>query len=465
MRRSNLYVPILLSAVLLALYYFVKSDLLQFDEAGDIRATLFGEKGQRLEFAVAVALIILGVRLFDYLAFDFLYRLRRRDAAPNLLRQIISFVLYLGLIAYAAHSILEANVTGVLLGGTVLAAVLGLAMQDTLGNLFAGIALHMEKTFTVGDVVRVKEIFGTVEWVSWRATRIRTPENNVVMVPNSVLARESMEVFPSDNLNARLVRVTAGFEHPPARVIAILERACHNLEHVATEIPALARVGEFGEHGTVYEVKYWTRNYQLRETIDAEIRRAIWYAFRRAGIPLPFPVRSIAPHRQARIEGFSDQKLAERIAKADFLAPLSAEEREVLVEGTSVEVFGRGETILSAGEAGSSMFLIDEGEVSVRRSEREGGGEIARLGPGQTFGEMALLTGEPRGATVIALTDVVAFEIDKRSLQPILKENPVLVESISRIVLDRKTSAPASPSDASDPHESMLGRIAKWFGL
>ncbi|MFN2441356.1 MAG: mechanosensitive ion channel family protein [Thermoanaerobaculia bacterium] len=464
MRRPNLVVPLLLSALLLAAYYFVRRNPIPFHESADVRERLFGSDLKVLEFAVVVSLIILGVRLFDYLAFDFFFQIRRREAAPNLLRQIISFVLYLGLIAYAAGEILNANVTGVLLGGTVLAAVLGLAMQDTLGNLFAGIAMHIEKTFHVGDVVRVKDIFGTVEWVSWRATRIRTPENNVVMVPNSVLAREAMEVFPSDNLNARLVRVTAGFEHPPARVISILERACHNLEHVATEIPALARVGEFGEYGTVYEVKYWTRQYQLRETIDAEVRRAIWYAFRRAGIPLPFPVRSIAPLRQAKIEGFSDQKLAERIANADFLAPLSDEERQVLVEGTMVEVFGRGETILSAGESGSSMFLIDEGLVSVRRSEDEGGGEIARLGAGQTFGEMALLTGEPRGATVIALTDVVAFEIGKRSLQPILKENPGLVESISRIVLDRKSNAP-SRSEATDPHKTMLGRIANWFGL
>lgn len=464
MRRPNLVVPLLLSALLLAAYYFVRRNPIPFYESADVRERLFGADLKVLAFAVVVSLIILGVRLFDYLAFDFFFRIRRREAAPNLLRQIISFVLYLGLIAYAASEILKANVTGVLLGGTVLAAVLGLAMQDTLGNLFAGIAMHIEKTFHVGDVVRVKEIFGTVEWVSWRATRIRTPENNVVMVPNSVLAREAMEVFPSDNLNARLVRVTAGFEHPPARVISILERACHNLDHVATEIPALARVGEFGEYGTVYEVKYWTRHYQLRETIDAEVRRAIWYAFRRAGIPLPFPVRSIAPLRQAKIEGFSDQKLAERIANADFLAPLSNEERQVLVEGTMVEVFGRGETILSAGESGSSMFLIDEGLVSVRRSEDEGGGEIARLGAGQTFGEMALLTGEPRGATVIALTDVVAFEIGKRSLQPILKGNPALAESISRIVLDRRSNAP-SRSEATDPDKTMLGRIANWFGL
>lgn len=456
----------MLSALLLAIYVYVRANPIPFGDHPDIRERLFGVGLARLEFALAVALIVVGVRLFDFLLFDFSFRAKRKEAAPGLLRQLVSLVLYIGLIAYAAKELLGTDVRGVLLGGTVIAAVLGLAMQDTLGNLFSGIALHVEKTYEVGDVVRLNEVIGTVEWVSWRATRIRTTNNSILTVPNSVLARESIEVFSRQELNARLVSVTAGFEHAPARIISLLERACHNLEHVATEIPAIARVAEIGERGLVYEVKYWTRAYHLRETIDAEVRRAIWYAFHRDGIRMPFPVRAIARFKQTAGEGLSLQKILERLENVDVFAPLSAEEKRVLSEATRVETFGRGETILSAGEGGASMFIIDDGLVSIRRSDAEGGGELAQLGAGEMFGEIALLTGEPRQASVVALTDVVAFEIAKRSLQPILKQNPALVESISKVIVERRSSTAAVHAENGEAaQKSLFGRIADWFAV
>ena len=113
------------------------------------------------------------------------------------------------------------RITAFLATGTVVAAVLGLALQETLGNLFAGIALHLEDSFAVGDVVRSGEVLGVVEAVRWRGTRIRTLNNNIMIVPNSLLARERLEVFPRRNLNARVLQIGVDYNVPPANVIDI----------------------------------------------------------------------------------------------------------------------------------------------------------------------------------------------------------------------------------------------------
>lgn len=456
-RRSRFLLPLLLALTLGALAAFLR----RFP----VRAL-----GDRIDLyvllAAAIAAIVLFVRLLDIVLFEVILEKRTRARTPTLLRQIISLALNGVLIAAAYLVIFEKGNLGFLLTGTVVAAVLGLALQDTLGNLFAGIAIHVEKTFEVGDVVRSGDTIGVVEWASWRATRIRTFNNDIVVVPNSLLARERIEIFPRDNLNARFVQVSAGYEFPPARVIGVLERAVRNLEYVSAEMPALARVAEFQDSGILYEVKYWTRRYELSDGINAEIRKAIWYAFQRAGISIPFPIRTFARLRQAPQQPVTPTAVAASIEQTEVFRPLSAEEKQTLLEGIRVEVFGRGETILRAGEPGDSMFILREGTVSVRRSAATGGKEVAQLGPGEMFGEMALLTGEPRGATVVAESDVTLLEIPKSSLQPILKRNPDLAKAISDIVEQRRMDLDATgrriPGEAGP---TMFSRIAAWFGL
>lgn len=457
-RHSRLLIPLLLAVALAALAALVH----EFP----LRARGLRLDGRYVVLAAAIAAIVVVVRVLDIVLFDFFIEKRTRERTPGLLRQIIALALYAVFIGAAYLIIFERGNLGFLLTGTVVAAVLGLALQDTLGNLFAGIAIHIEKTFDVGDVVRSGDTIGVVEWSSWRATRIRTFNNNMIVVPNSLLARERIEIFPKENLNARFVRVSAGYEYPPAQVIGVLERAVRNLEHVATEMPAVARVADFLDSGVLYEVKYWTRRYELSDAISAEIRKAIWYAFRRAGISIPFPILSVARLRQAEPEIVTPDAIAAAIERTAVFAPLSADEKSALLQGIRVDVFGRGETVLRAGDPGDSMFILQRGAVSVRRPAEAGGKEVAQLGAGEMFGEMALLTGEPRGATIVAESDVTALEIPKSSLQPILKRNPTLAEAIARIVDRRRSDLDATGGlGRGETQQTLFSRIAAWFGL
>lgn len=459
-RRARLFLPLLLAAVSLGLYAFV--------HASPGWVSQLRMEPRRVEniilFVATLPLILFLVRALDLLAFDvFASRGSNRVRAPLLLRELVSIALFLILFAWAMSAIFDYKVTAFLATGTVVAAVLGLALQETLGNLFAGIALHLEDSFDVGDVVRSGDYFGVVEAVRWRGTRLRTFNNNIVIVPNSMLARDRVEVFPRTNLNARVLQVGIDYSIPPAEVIGILTQAAENVPGVAHELPAFARLGGFGESALLYEVKYFMYDYSQRDRIDADIRKAIWYALRRNGIPIPYPIRSVHRYAPPPPRQFPDrEEIVDRLSRVDILSPLSSEAREAMAVAARVHVFSKGETIISQGAEGDSMFIVHEGSVSIRVDENE----IARLKAGDFFGEMALLTGETRAADVVALADVVAIEIAKDALQPVLVSHPELASAISTNVMKRRDSLDsARTASPDDVQQSVLSRIRDYFGL
>lgn len=453
-------IPLLLAGVLFSIYEAVPKTL----KYGDFR---FDDK--YMLFVAATGFIFFVVRLVDVLVFDIAMSRRRNVIAPQLMRQILGLVLYFLLFAWALNAILTIDIRPALAGGAVIAAILGLALQDTLGNLFSGMALHLEGGFEVGDVLHSGEFVGTVENVSWRATRMRGFNNQVIVLPNSVIARERLEVFPHNNLNARVLPVGVDYHVAPATVIGILMQATAHVEGVARERPCIVRIGAFSDSAIVYEVKYFTRDYALRDRIDADMRKAIWYALHRNDIAFATPIRSYTPYTPPKLESaVASNEIAQRLEEVDVLTPLSQEQRASIATVTKVHVYSRGEAILRAAAAGDSMFVVHSGTVSIRISDpgATGGAEVAQLGPGSVFGEMALLTGETRTADVIAITDVVALEIVKDSLQPILQNNPDLAGAISEKVMERQDHlAMVRAENEEEESQSVLSRIRAYFGL
>jgi small-conductance mechanosensitive channel len=413
-------------------------------------------------FLIYIAIAFFVVRAVDYLVFDLVSR-RRNVKAPVLLREIVSIFLFVILLAWAASFIFEAKVTAFLAGGTVLAAVLGLALQETLGNLFAGIALALEDSFEVGDVIRSGDHIGIVESVRWRGTRLRTFQNHIVIVPNSIMARAHLEIFPKHNLNARVLQIGIDYNVPPAVALSVLTQAASHVDGVSTQLPAFARVGGFGDSSVLYEIKYHMLDYSERDRIDADIRKAVWYALRRNGLPIPFPIRTHVKYEPPSSRSQSDApEIAERLSRIDILSAVTPEGLDAIAAATRVHTFGKGETILRHGTAGDSMFVVHSGMVSVRVDEAE----IARLGEGDVFGEMALLTGENRAADVVALTDVVVIEITKDALQPVLRDHPELAASISSKMMERRGSLDSLKNASNEEaHQTVLTRIRHWFGL
>ncbi|MGH9422474.1 MAG: cyclic nucleotide-binding domain-containing protein [Thermoanaerobaculia bacterium] len=469
-RRSlrSYFVPLICSAAFFSLYWFSrlrKNPLILDPDFGDIRPAL----SEALRFFGWVALIIFIVRVVDAFIFDVVMSRRRNVVAPQLLRQIFQIVFYLLLFASALKIIFDYDVKTALTGGAVLAAVIGLALQDTLGNLFSGIALHMEGAFDVGDVVHSGDYTGVVENVSWRATRMRGFNNQIIVLPNSIIARERLEVFPRAQLNARVLQLGIDYNVPPATVIDIASQAAAHVEGVSRELPCFTRVATFADSAVVYEVKYHTRDYAQRERIDADIKKAVWYALQRNKIAFATPVRAYQTYTPPAVQhNVSADDVLTRLGEVDILSPLTDASRQTIAAATRVHFYSKGETILRHATAGDSMFVVHTGTASVRLPDDsdEGWHEVAQLGAGTVFGEMALLTGETRTADVVALDDVTALEIGKDSLQPILSDHPDLVEAITAKVVQRQVHLDTIRSEMPEEEEtSIVSRVRAWFGL
>jgi len=460
--------PLILSAVLFLLYWFVKEEPKVFFTHPEFRFVIFGKDLRGLLFVAWIPLIFAVVRLLDRVVFDIIIA-RRSVTAPLLLRQMIGIIGYVLLFGWTISAIFHTSLTGLLTTGTVLAAVVGLALQDTLGNLFSGIAIHLEDAFDVGDVIHSGEFIGVVEGVSWRATRLRCFNNQLVVLPNSQMAKDRIEIFPRTNLNGRVLAFGVDYHVAPAMVIDVLVDAARHVDGVARDMPAFARVAGFADSSVTYELKYFSRDYSMRDRIDAEVRKAVWYAFHRNQISFATPVRSYAPYTPPKAQAqVNPEQMLQRLADVKIFLPLSAEAHQTLAKAARTHSYSKGETIIRHGAAGDSMFVVHEGTVSVRIADDSpmGWHEVAQLGAGSVVGEMALLTGEVRAADVAAMTDVIALEISKDALGPILHEHPELAKAISEKVMERRDRLDEIRSVSPEEEEqTILSRIKSYFGI
>ncbi len=425
--------------------------------------------------AVGIAFALVITRLLDYLFFDLVFRLRRRTSAPALLRQLVGLLIFGVCVAALFKLVLpDVSLGAVLTTSAIITAVIGLALQDTLGNLFAGLALHLEKTVQVGDMVRHAETYGTVEELSWRAIKLRTVEGNLLLIPNSVAGRDSLEIYPRPGRPiARFLRVGLEYDASPERAREVLRGAVAGIPGVAARPEPVAYVKSFDAYAVNYELRYWLEDYSRYLEVDSEVHERVWYALSRARLTIAYPVIRQHQYRAPNLEPPERQPaIAAVIEKAALFARLSEDQRGRLVDASSERQYAPGETIVKEGERSSSMFLVESGSVAVSiQGARGESRDLTVLGAGAAFGEISLLTGEPRTATVRAVSETTLVEIEKESLAPILREHPQLVQELEATMEERRRHA-AGEFDASrgraataEERVPLAERIARFFGL
>lgn len=473
--KNRLLVLVVIAALALLGWYLVVT----FD--AELRASLHrfeaGEMTSVDNIVKIVRLILLGiiayvtVRFLNSLVFG-LFRLRRGFDAPTLVRNVFSIVAFTLLFFLIFTFIFpNANLGALFTTSAIFGVILGLALQDTLGNFFAGISLQADRPFQVGDVITVGEQrnTGVVEEISWRAIKIRTFQNHVVLINNSSAAKEPIEVCPRENLNARLVFFNTVYTDSPAKTIHVVREAVREADNVSHKITPIVRIRNLSDNGVDYELKYWLDDYAKYNDTDALVRQRIWYAFRRAGLNFAFPTRTLHIERKSSALRERDGGgLVERLSAVDIFAPLSAEETAMLARAAVRHVFAPGETVIRAGEPGSSMFVVHHGRVRVQINDNGRPRTVATLNEGEFFGEMALFTGEPRTANVVAIEETEVLEIGHGAMKKVFDANPELVESLSFIMAERRAGlashvdSQASPDDES---AGILSAIKRFFGI
>jgi small-conductance mechanosensitive channel/CRP-like cAMP-binding protein len=422
-------------------------------------------------FAIGVAAALVATRLIEVVLFDFGYRLRRGTEAPALLRQLVGVLAFLVILAILFQTLLSANLGTILTTSAILTAVVGLSLQETLGNFFSGLALAMERTVQVGDMIRTGDSIALVEQLTWRAIKVRTLQGNAVIIPNSVASRDRLEVFRRGGAPlARVLHVGLEYDAPPADAREALEAAAEEVPGVAARPSPVAYLHDFDSSSITYELRYWLDDYARYLEVDSRIRERAWYQLRRRGLSIAYPL--IRQHQYAAgplPRPDASAAVAAAVESSALFAPLSQEERRRLAEGARFVRFTQGETVVHEGDTTSSMFLIANGRAGVSIHADSGGSRgVASLDAGQAFGEISLLTGEPRLASVRALTELQLVEIDKATLAPILEANPSLVEKLEEIIIARRQQTADrldEASQATEMPESLRTKIAHFFGL
>lgn len=462
--------------VLLAFYLVVSFN----DEILELLQARMGGLASRAYTVVNVLrLVLLGilaylfVRALNTLIFGLVFKFRRGYEAPTLVRNIFSIIAFTALFLLIFSSIFESvNLGALFTTSAIFGVILGLALQDTLGNFFAGISLQADRPFQIGDVITVGALrqTGVVEEITWRAVKLRTFQNHIVLLSNSTAAKEPIEVCPRDNLNARLVFFNTLYTDSPAKTIHVVREAVREADNVSEKVTPIVRIRNFAESGVDYEVKYWLTDYAKYNDTDALVRQRIWYAFRRAGLSFAFPTRTLHVQRTAKAgtPAGDGGAIIERLSAVDIFAPLSAEETAMLAQASVSHVFAPSETVIRAGDAGSSMFVVHKGRVSVQINETGASRNVATLNEGDFFGEMALFTGEPRAANIVALEETEVLEIGHDAMKKVFDTNPDLVESLSFIIAERRKGLAAqahAPGREEDESAGMLSAIKRFFGL
>jgi small-conductance mechanosensitive channel/CRP-like cAMP-binding protein len=425
-----------------------------------------------LRLVLFATLAYLIVRALNVSVFT-LVRLRRGFDAPTLVRNMFSIIAFTALFFVIFTQIFpDVNLGALFTTSAIFGVILGLALQDTLGNFFAGISLQADRPFQVGDVITVgvQRHTGVVEEITWRAIKVRTFQNHITLISNSNAAKEPIEVCPRENLNARLVFFNTLYSDSPAKTIHVVREAVREADNVSQKITPIVRIRNLGDSSVDYEVKYWLDDYAKYKDTDALLRLRIWYAFRRNGLTFAYPTRTLLVERKAKgSPGESDAApIVERLAAVDIFAPLSTEETTMLAQASTSHVFAPGEIVIRACDPGSSMFVVHHGRVAVQLSENGRPRTVATLSEGAFFGEMALFTGEPRTASIVALEETEVLEIAQHAMKLVFDANPDLVESLRHINTERRQALAASEDQRAaniDESAGLLSAIKRFFGL
>lgn len=405
---------------------------------------------------------------------------------PGVLKEISAFFVYLATLTCIVGIVFDRSVTGFLAALGAGGVVLGFALRDLFSDIFTGLAINIDRTFAIGDWVQVNEGVGDptvacIREIGWRCTSLVTEEQTTVIVPNSMLGHERVVNISQPIEPTRYeLEVTVEFSVPARRVKRVLLAALRALAaepgYDDSHEPVVLLNGA-SSLGVEYLLRYWILPWhpQSPSTWKDLVLSSVLRHLHAAGISLAYPKTDVyhaeMPERQ--VEGHSPRDEARLLAQIPLFEPLTAGELDHLVETLQRHVVRPGKTLVHSGEEGDSLFILIEGLLSVR-VERDGRPhEIAHLEPGQFFGEMSLLTGERRSATVGAVTESVVYEIRKKPLQHLMEQRPELAEHLSRILAERQlltrqaldSSGEAQGGDEIDSlARQLLGRMREFLG-
>jgi small-conductance mechanosensitive channel/CRP-like cAMP-binding protein len=367
-----------------------------------------------------------------------------RFQVPNL---FVDVLLGLALIVYALVrlDVVGVNLAGIVTTSAVITGAIAFSAQEVLGALWAGLSLQAERTVRIGDWIRFDGSLGRVEAIRWRASAIRTLSNEVVIIPNVKLIKEKVQIVSRTSGREwpkREVAFAADYDHAPGFVTRLITQALAQAEipNVLASPPPTCYCVDFGDSGIGYAVYYSIADYEDAKESDSEVRAHVFAALQRAGVRIPFPQRDVHVDRlspEASLRRDGEARLA-ALSRIELFASLTDTEGGALVASLERHPFAGGDVLFRQGDAADSLYILASGRLAVYDESGGTRKRLASLDAPDYVGEMGLLTGQARGATVVAMDDAVCYRIDKAGFDAILRSRPEIVEQLSHVLARRQ---------------------------
>jgi small-conductance mechanosensitive channel/CRP-like cAMP-binding protein len=388
---------------------------------------------------------------------------RSRAHFSTIFKDLLMILLFAVVVVTVLVNDFRVDPTPLLASSAVVAVVLGFALQETLGNVFSGLTLQFGKPFEPGDWVRSGNFVGRVQGIGWRSTVVITRANERLEIPNTILAKDVVVNY-SNGVVADETSIGLSYSAPPNFVREVIIETLRDVPGVLQSPPPEIYAWEYGESSIRYRVKYWLSDYAEADRAREAVTTSLWYALRRKEIEIPFPIRTLRLQREkaltAETEAFEREILGE-LRQVDFLRDLRDEELRLLLPGVTAQKFGSGEVIVREGDNGNSLYIIRSGTVAILAAKDGKQVHMRDLTRPAFFGEMALMTGEPRTATIRARTDAELLELSREGFTELFKAHPETASQIGEVIALRNTER--RELLASAPHDDGVRGRSTWL--
>jgi small-conductance mechanosensitive channel/CRP-like cAMP-binding protein len=483
----SLWAPCLLFIALAALALHGRDLWLALAGAGTAgRSALF-------DYAIPTALWLAGAwavsRLVDGLVWDQLTRSGFGRAVPRLMRDALTLIVFMAALGGILAHVFGYPLTGFFAASSVMALVIGLALRNVILDIFTGLAINLDRSYQIDDWIEVhhrdfkEPVCGRVVDINWRTTRIEREDAKTVVIPNNLMSMFVTTNYSKPDRLARFeISLPLDFGLPTDRAIRLLlggvMASIGPRGPVGQPAPSVL-VGEVSARGVEYRVRYYIRMGQVPPaTARSNVLKSVLDHLATAGIEPAYPKEDVF-HARMPERGRRWESLEARVAllgKVELLAQtLERPELTALAGQMAERRFAAGQALIRVGEPGGSMFVLAEGLVEILVAPKDGGSArvVAKRQPGEPLGEMSLLTGGRRSATARALTEVIAFEIAREHLEPLLESRPGLAGALSWLVAERRLrEAQTRPDQSGEPasqdtqrlSQQILARMRALFG-
>ena len=389
------------------------------------------------------------------------------------LRDLLTLAIITTLALVVIHRDFRVNLVGLAATSAVVTAVIGLAAQETLKNLFAGISLQVDSPFEEGDWIDLGFTRGVVTSLRLMTTRIRGLDGSITVVPNSRITIEGLRRFKPDEPVGQMIDLGLDYSLPPRQAIQLLQRTLSQNQKVLRRPLPQVWVEAFNDSSITYRLLSWQASAPEMPQLKSDVLEQVWYALHRIDQSIPYPIRDIrtepTPARlpSSSISATQKKKL---LASTEIFGHLSDQQLETLAGHGSCQSFAPGETVVRQGDRGDSLFLVVSGSLDVFQASGTHpdsslpGQQVASLHSSDVFGEMALCTGEKRSASVLCNNECVLIEIERKHLLPLLEEHPEILETMGTIVSARRKELKALKGNRAESRRlALIARMQRLF--